>query len=128
MVFYKIFFKFFSKFTEKHLCKGSRFNKINKQRLSDRCFPKNFTKFLRIQNLHGTYLQLLLVSVYSLEIFWPVKTLCPNYLNSQLIIIWINVIISCMTGKIIESSFQCVISGIQLDYKENNQKRNHCWN
>ena len=24
------------------------------------------------------------------------------------------------------SSFKCVISGIQLDYKENNQKRNHC--
>ena len=31
-----------------------------------------------------------------------------------------------MTGEKIESSFKRVIPGIQLDYKENNQKRNHC--
>ena len=26
------------------------------------------------------------------------------------------------------NNFKCAISGIQLDYKKNNQKRNHCWN
>ena len=60
----KVFFKFFSKFIGKHLCQSLLFNKnaglrpatLLKKRLRHRCFPVNFTKFLKtsfLQNSSG---------------------------------------------------------------------------
>ena len=54
----------FEKFTEEHLCQSLYFNKVPglcpatllKKRLWHRCFPLNFTKFLRtpfLQNISG---------------------------------------------------------------------------
>ena len=47
----------FAKLTEKHLCHSLFFNKVPgllKKRLSHRCFPANFVKFLRTPFLQKT--------------------------------------------------------------------------
>ena len=78
-----------AKFTGKHLCQSLFFNKVAglrplfKKRLWHRCFPVNFTKFLRapfLQNTSGrllltvtTVLQLLLTYLFIKHI-----TACPN--------------------------------------------------
>ena len=52
----------FAKFTEKHLCQNLFFNKVVglKMRLWHRCFPVNYTQFLRAPFLQNTSGRLLL--------------------------------------------------------------------
>ena len=71
MFFEKGVLRIFAKFTGKHLCQGLFFNKVAglrpatllKKRLWHRCFPANFTKFLRTSFLteHLRWLLLTLV-------------------------------------------------------------------
>ena len=65
--------KNFAKFTGKHLWQSFFFNKIvldlQKKRLWYRCFPVNFTKFLRttfLQNTSGDCFCILLVDTYAI--------------------------------------------------------------
>ena len=64
----KVIFRNFTKFTRKHLCQSLFFKKVVglrpatllKKRLSHKCFPVNFVKFLRTPFLQNTSWQLLL--------------------------------------------------------------------
>ena len=69
----------FAKFTGKHMCQSLFLNKVAglrptasllKERLWRRCFPVNFTKFLRTPFLQNTFGPLLLQSVTFTESFW----------------------------------------------------------
>ena len=56
--------KNFAKFTGKHLCRSLFFNKaLLKKKLWHRCFPVNFTIFLRTPFLQNTYRRMLLNNV-----------------------------------------------------------------
>ena len=63
----KIILRNFPKFTGKHLCKCLLFNKVaglrplSKRTLWHRCFPANFSKFLRTPFLQNTSGRLLLL-------------------------------------------------------------------
>ena len=69
----KVVFRNFAKFTGKHLCKSLFFNKVAglksatllKKNLWHRCFPVNFTKFLRTPFLQNTSERLLLYIYFS---------------------------------------------------------------
>ena len=64
-------FKFFAKFTAKHLCQSLFFNKVAgfrpatllKKRLWRECFPVNFAKFLKTSFLENTSGRLLLTTL-----------------------------------------------------------------
>ena len=72
----------FARFTGKHLCQDLFFDKVSglwpatllKRRLWHRCFPVNFTKFLRTPFLQNTYGRLLLLSLtFYLNLLTQVK-------------------------------------------------------
>ena len=84
--------KNFAKFTGKHLCQSLFFNKVSglrpetllKERLSRRCFPMNFAKFLRTPFLIEHLQSLLLLLNTSLNI----AQYSSYTVNKQIKIFW----------------------------------------
>ena len=58
----KVVLKNFANFRGKHMCENLFFNKVAGSRLWNRCFPLNFTKYLKAVFLQNTFGRLLLIS------------------------------------------------------------------
>ena len=105
--------KNYTKFTGKHLCQSIIFNKVEglrpatllKKRLSHRCFPVNFAKFLRTPFLNNTPGRLLLTILIHQLIVYLEKM---NKRHKIQLVLMIN-IPSIFVVIFIDSSFLLVI-------------------